>query len=121
MFIRLNGIKIFAHHGVYPEEIEKGNHFEIDLEVELPDLYKGKGDSLADTLDYSRLYTTVIKVSRNRRYNLLETFASDICDEVFAVYSAVEYVRIKIRKLNPPIGGEIDSVEVEIMQRRRDA
>src|SRR3954468_22380041 len=108
MFIRLNSITFFAHHGVYEEEIKKGNDFEIDLEVEVPDSF-GSKDILADTLDYTKLFETVIAVSENRRYHLLEAFASDICIKILDSFPAVECVGIKVRKLAPPMMGNTAS------------
>ena len=120
MYIRLNTITIFAHHGVYAEEIRDGNHFEIDLEVEIPDV-QTSNDDLAGTLDYSELYKTVISVSEGRRYNLIETFASDICWRILEAFSQAESVRVKVRKLDPPVGGEVKNVEVELFNRRSNA
>jgi dihydroneopterin aldolase len=120
MFIRLNAIKIFAYHGIYAEEIRDGNSFEIDLEIELPE-GKGNTDAITDTLDYTELYKAVIIVSESRRYNLLEAFASDICTKVLESFSEVLSVTVNVRKMNPPIGGDIKFVEVGIRQTRSDA
>ncbi len=113
MFIRLNSIEIFAHHGVYEEEIRNGNHFEIDLEVEVADTSATRTDALSDTLDYTKLYTTVIKVSEKKRYNLLEAFACDICMVVLDTFREVRGVGVKVRKMNAPVGGKLNFVEVE--------
>jgi dihydroneopterin aldolase len=121
MFIRLNAIEIFAHHGVYEEEIRDGNHFEIDLEIEVPDSVLSTTDALSDTLDYTELYKTVIAVSEKRRYNLLEAFAAAICTNILDSFSAIENVGIKIRKLNPPIGGSVKNVEIELQMKREHA
>jgi dihydroneopterin aldolase len=107
MFIRLHGIKIFAYHGVYDEEIRSGNHFEIDLEIETLDSVGAKTDVLTDTLDYSELYKEVITVSQKKRYNLLEALSFDICTKILASFPIAECVGVKVRKLNPPIGGEV--------------
>ena len=120
MFIRLNGIKLFAHHGVYEDEIKHGNNLEVDLEVEAADTL-GATDSLAETLDYTALYKTVMAVSQNRRYNLLEAFSSDICMRILESFPAVKYAKVKVRKMNPPIGGEIKNVEVEFQKGRTNA
>ena len=34
--IKLNNIQIFGHHGVLPFEKEKGQYFELDIEIILP-------------------------------------------------------------------------------------
>lgn len=118
MFIRLNSIAIFAHHGVYEEEIRNGNHFEIDLEVEVSDTLGTTTDELSDALDYTKLYETVLKVSQKKRYNLLEAFANDICIDILETFLNVNSVGVKIRKMNAPVGGAIKSVEVEYKKRR---
>jgi dihydroneopterin aldolase len=118
MIIRLNSIEIFAHHGVYDEEIEHGNHFEIDIEVEVPDSSGSSSDSLSNTLDYTQLYKTVNIISENRRYNLLESLAHDICKKILEAFPAIENVGIRLRKLNPPIGGSVKNVELELHMNR---
>lgn len=118
MIIRLHSIKLFAHHGVYEAEIKNGNHFEIDVEVEVPDSFGSTSDELADALDYTKLYDTVTGVSENRRYNLLEAFCCDICMKILETFSAIGYAAVKVRKLNPPMNGKIESVEVEYQKRR---
>ena len=121
MFIRLNSLTIFAHHCVYDEEIKNGNHFEIDLEVEVPDTVGVTTDMLSDTLDYSKLSDTVAAVSENRRYHLLEAFACDICEKILEIFPAVGYAGVKVRKLNPPMRGNIKNIEVEFQKRRTNA
>jgi dihydroneopterin aldolase len=118
MFIRLNSISIFAYHGVYEKEIEYGNNFEIDLETEMPDNLGTATDDLHDALDYTKLYNVVIAVSSSRRYNLLEALAHDICKKTLEDFPMLNNVVVKIRKLNPPIGGEMKNVEVEISLKK---
>jgi dihydroneopterin aldolase len=121
MYIRLGAIQLFAHHGVYDEEVKNGNKFEIDLEVELPDMHGAASDDLNDTLDYAKLYRTVIEVSEKRRYQLLEAFANDICTEILAAFPTVRQTAVKIRKLDPPLGRPVKNVEVELLVERHDA
>ena len=120
MFIRLNTLKIFAFHGVYEEEAKNGNNFEIDLEVEIPD-GMGSSDVILDTLDYAKLYKTVIDICGSRRYHLLEALAVDICTMIFKSFSEPSLVGVKIRKMNPPIGGDLRFVEVELRRERNNA
>ena len=120
MFIRLNSIAIFAHHGVYAEEIKNGNHFEIDLDVEVPDTLGTTTDALEDALDYTKLYEAVIGISESKRYNLLESFAYDICIKILDSFSNVIFVKVKVRKMNPPVGGKISFVEVEYKKQRNE-
>jgi dihydroneopterin aldolase len=118
MFIRLNGIEIFAHHGVNEEEIKSGNHFEIDVEIEVAKVAGTTSDQLQDTLDYTKILKSIIAISDKRRYNLLEAFAHDICGKLFDVFSDAENVTVKIRKLNPPMAGSVKNAEVELTMAR---
>jgi dihydroneopterin aldolase len=120
MYIRLNSITIFAHHGVYEEEIASGNHFEIDLECTVPYSCGTTTDELHDAVDYSQLFSAVIAVSESRRFNLLEAFAHAICNRILEKNQLIENILVKVRKLNPPVGGSVKHVEVEL-EMRRDA
>jgi dihydroneopterin aldolase len=121
MIIRLNSIGIFAHHGAYDEEIRNGNHFEIDLEVEIPDTLGASTDELGDALDYTKLYNAVVVVSESRRYNLLEAFTAGICAKILDAFPVVINVGVKVRKIDPPMGGSVKNVEVELRMKRKDA
>ncbi len=118
MIIRLNSIELFAHHGVYEEEIAFGNHFEIDLQCELRDAEGAVTDQLLDTLDYSKLFSAIRNVSENKRFNLLEAFAHSICKTLLGENPIIEKITVKIRKLNPPLDGSVKSVEVELEMRQ---
>jgi dihydroneopterin aldolase len=118
MFIRLNSIEIFAHHGVYDEEIDHGNHFEIDAEVEIVDITAEPADTLTTVVDYTEIYKAIVAVSEKKRYNLLETFAFDLCKKIIDRFPSITQVVIKLRKLNPPIGGSVKNVEVELKMNR---
>lgn len=114
MIIRLAAIEIFAHHGVQQEEIEYGNHFEIDVEIEIPDTRGLETDALAETLDYTKIAASVSSVSAQRRYNLLEAFAHDISMELEKNFPRFLSMSIKVRKLNPPMEESVKFVEVEL-------
>jgi dihydroneopterin aldolase len=112
MWIRVQSLSLFAHHGAYDEEREKGNHFEIDVDVLVPDGF-GDRDDLAGTLDYVNIFTLVTQCSAAQRYMLLERFCADICNGVFALDDAISEVIVRVRKLNPPAEPTVKSVEVE--------
>ena len=52
--IKIKGLKIFANHGVYPEEIENGQNFVLDVWLYLNTLKAGKLDDLRFTVDYDK-------------------------------------------------------------------
>jgi dihydroneopterin aldolase len=112
MWIRVQSLSLFAHHGAYDEEREKGNHFEIDADILVPDTF-GSVDDLQSTLDYVSVFKIISKRSSEKRYILLERFCEDICNDVFALDDAISEVAVRVRKLNPPSDVMVKSVEVE--------
>jgi len=109
--ITLKGIKLYGFHGVLPHERERGQVFEIDVEV---DLTWDKGifkDALEETVDYSRIYGTVVEVFNSKRYNLIEVLACALAERIIEDFP-VERAEVRVRKPNAPVGGQIDFAEV---------
>ncbi len=112
--IALNTLRLFAYHGAYAEERERGNQFEIDLSVEVPIPRAATTDALEDTIDYVSLAECVHLVSGQKHYAVLEAFAYDLCHEVLALHPEVRSVTVEVRKLQPPMPHEIGSVSVRM-------
>ena len=47
--IRIRGLKVFAHHGVYPEETRDGQNFFIDAVLTADTKKPGRTDALEDS------------------------------------------------------------------------
>ena len=50
--IELRGLRVLGAHGVLPEEQQRAQPFEVDLDLELDLRPAGRSDALADTVDY---------------------------------------------------------------------
>ena len=82
--IELCGIRAFGHHGADPGEKNVPQPFDIDVSFEL-DLTAARGsDALADTLDYSTLHATIVRLVSERSYNLIERLGADLLDAILA-------------------------------------
>src|SRR5450756_1001416 len=71
--IIIKDLKVFAHHGVLPEEREKGQDFLIDLEIELDSSAAIGADDISRTIDYAQVVESVSRMATGERYNLIET------------------------------------------------
>ena len=101
--VALEGVEFFAYHGVFEEEHRIGNRFSIDIWVEADVATAGETDSLADTVDYQRLYRIMEEVMASPAH-LLEHIGGQIISGVRSAYPVVNLVTVKVSKLNPPIG-----------------
>ena len=113
----VSNIRVYAYHGCLVEEGKIGSDYRIDLSVKANLQPSSKSDQLADTVDYVHL-NTIVKEEMAVRTKLLETVASLILDRILLEIPLVKKAKIKVSKLNPPIGGNVEMVSI-IMERKR--
>lgn len=110
--IALEGIKLFAHHGLHEAEQREGNHFVVDVYVTSPISAAADTDRIELTIDYERVYG-VVNSAFSERVNLLESLVSRIGLALRKMYPEAGSVRVRVSKLDPPVGGEVFRAFVE--------
>ncbi len=111
--IFVEGIKIYAYHGCFKEEADIGTNFQVDVVLD-SDLSKPAiSDDINDAVNYQAVFT-IIKEQMAIRSNLLEHVSKRIVDALFEEFSAVEKIKLKVSKLNVPLGGHIDNVAIQV-------
>ena len=111
--ILIAGLREMGVHGVLAEEQNRPQPFQVDLELLVDLAPAGTSDALDDTVDYGVLCDAVRRVVADEHYQLLERLAARIAD-VCREDSRVNGVVVEVRKLQPPIAGQIDYVGVRI-------
>ena len=115
--IKISNIKVYAYHGCLVEEGKIGSDYRIDLSVKADLKNSAETDHLSDTVDYVHL-NKIVKEEMAVRTKLLETVAALILDRILLEIPLVNKAKIKVSKLNPPIGGNVEMVSI-IMERIR--
>lgn len=113
----LEEMEFFAYHGCFDEEKVIGNQFIVNLEIETDTATSEKSDDLLETINYQEVYDVIGEVM-NQSCNLLEHLTSKILDVLMDKFPAIEYAKLKISKINPPMGGRMRSVSVELERGR---
>lgn len=109
--IELENMEFYAFHGHYNEERIVGNKFLVNVTIET-DLEKpAKSDNLDDALNYQKVYQ-LIREEMGKKSHLLENIASRILDSLYMNFNSIKSAKVKISKLNPPMGGKMDSVSI---------
>jgi dihydroneopterin aldolase len=111
--ISIEGMEFFAYHGCFKEEQVIGTKFRVDLFLEANTSEAEKSDDLEDTVNYLAVYQAV-KQEMAVKSKLLEHVSRRILKRIKKDFPAVTKARIKMRKINPPLGGKIDFVSVEL-------
>ena len=70
--IMINGLRVFAYHGVNAEEKENGQHFILNITLHMPLLKPGASDNLNDTVSYAKAAKTAVRVMQEASYDLIE-------------------------------------------------
>ena len=115
--IVIKGLRIFAYHGVNPEEKEKGQPFVLDITLYKDLSLPGATDDLNDTVNYSRVAKTATRVMLAQKDDLIERAASRVAEAVLAEFPVRE-VTVRLKKPRAPIAGDFEYVAVEITRRR---
>jgi dihydroneopterin aldolase len=115
--IELRGLRVLGLIGVLPEEQQRAQPFEIDLDVEADLGGPSTSDDLKDTVDYGELVNRAAAVVSQERHQLLERVAGRIAEEVLAV-AGVQGVTVTVRKLRPPLALDIASTAVTLHRRQ---
>ena len=76
-----------------------------------------QSDRLKDTVDYVHL-NKIVKQQMAIRSKLLEHVGKRIIDTIFAELELVDFIKVTVAKVNPPIGGDVAEVSVSMSSGR---
>ena len=116
--IRLEGLSVYAHHGLVAEERSLGQRFEFDVEVELPHCVACRTDEPSDAVAYEAIAAVVVEVATNFRFSLMEALADAVCMELLAEFP-ISRVRLSVSKTAPSIPHVLARATV-VLERTRD-
>jgi len=115
--IRLQNMRTFSFHGCLNEEASIGSDYRIDLEVKCNLKQSSLSDELKDTVDYVHLNKIVVEEMAIRS-KLLEHVSQRIIKRIFNDLPPISKIKVAVSKLNPPVGGDVEAVTVEMEEYR---
>ncbi len=111
--VGLESVQFNAAIGLHPEEKILGNNFLVDFEVAFKNSKQHDTQNIDDTINYSTLYA-ILETEFAQTTDLLETVAQNILDQTLLAYPFLRSIKIKIKKLNPPIKAQIANAFVAL-------
>lgn len=115
--IKLKNIRTFSYHGCLVEESKIGSEYATDLEIKTDLRKSSASDLLEDTVDYV-LLNRIVTEEMATRSNLLEHVAHRILLRIFNEIPEVSRIKVAVSKINPPIGGDVEAVTIEMEEYR---
>ena len=111
----VSNLCVFGRHGVVSAEKSLGQKFYVDIACVID---PPVDDNMGFAVDYAALCDTTVALSAKTTFNLIETFAARLAEEILAGFARVRSVRVQIRKPSAPIRHALDWVGVEVERTR---
>jgi 7,8-dihydroneopterin aldolase/epimerase/oxygenase len=108
-WVALEGMRFHAFHGVYEAEQVLGGEYMVDVYVSTGIGAASKKDSLEDThVNYETVFQIcLVEMATPRK--LLETVVTAIIAKMKHQFPAMKTIRVRVKKLNPPIFGKMQA------------
>ena len=119
--IQLRGLRLTAVIGLLPEERERAQPLELDLDIEVDLTAAGLSDDLTDSVDYGSVCDAVsgaVAGPGAASPLLLERLAALVVDAVLEVDDRIDTTTASIRKLRPPVPHDVATSGVQIRRQR---
>lgn len=119
--IRIEGLEVFAHHGVYPEETKLGQRFFVNAVLYTDIREAGKSDEIALSIDYGQVCAEIHEFLTAHTYKLLEGAAEHLAEYLLCRFPLIEELELEIRKPSAPVPLPFGSVSVTVTRGWRRA
>lgn len=115
--IELRGLRALGICGVLPEEQERPQPLEVDVDIEADLTAAGMSDDLDDTVDYGAVCELVERVITTETFFLIERLAERIAELILSD-DRVLAVTVAVRKTRPPVAQILATSGVRIRRVR---
>lgn len=115
--ITLQGIEVYAHHGVFESERAAGQLFYIDAELTLSFSAAAAKDNIAATVDYGAVAAALHRAAAADPLNLLESLAERLAATALE-FKGVSAVTITVHKPEAPITVPFSDVSFTVTRHK---
>jgi 7,8-dihydroneopterin aldolase/epimerase/oxygenase len=113
----IEDVRFWAQHGLSKEEQAIGAWFSVDAELAIDLRPAAVSDDVAATVDYGLVMQRIVEIGTKNRVNLIERLAGLMTEAILREFPASQ-VRVRVRKLTPPVGGLVGVPAVEMTRTR---
>ena len=112
--IKIEGLEIFANHGVFPKENVLGQKFIVSATLYTDTRKAGKTDELTASIHYGEVSAFITEFVKSHTYKLLERVAEELVEDMLQKFDGLEKVTLEIQKPWAPVGLPLKTVSVRI-------
>jgi dihydroneopterin aldolase/2-amino-4-hydroxy-6-hydroxymethyldihydropteridine diphosphokinase len=110
--IRVQGIKVYANHGVLESEKTQGQWFAVDCDcfLDTSDCH----DDLTRTVNYAQLSEEVVRFCQTTQFDLIETLTNELAQHLLLQYELMEDIVVTVHKPQAPITVPFSDVSITV-------
>lgn len=112
--IKIENLEIYAYHGVFREEKEKGQPFYVNVVMHTNLRKAGQTDDLTASTHYGEVALLLKEKMTETSYDLIECVAEVCAEAILLKFPLVRSVDLEVRKPKAPIPMTFESVSVVI-------
>lgn len=116
--IRLTGLKLSGHHGVFDWEKQQAQPFEVDADLDLDLSTAGSTDALADTVSYAEIADLIDTIVSGESFNLIEALGETLARAILVKDHRIRAVTVTVHKPQAPLDQSFADVAVTIRRTR---
>lgn len=116
--ICIDGLEIFANHGILEAEKILGQKFLVSAELEIDLRNAGTTDNMHQTVSYAEVCVGITKVVKEETFSLIETCAEKISAYILQNYPPIQSVLVTVEKPWAPIKQSVRNISVQIFRKR---
>ena len=115
--IQLRGLRALCICGALPEEQDRRQPYEFDVDIVADVPPATRSDELGDTIDYGGVLARIEAVTEGERFQLFERMAARVAEAVLED-ERIEQVTVEVRKLRPPVPHDLASSGIRLTVER---
>ena len=96
--VLIRDLRIDTLIGVFDWEHKVTQELRFDLDIDLDLAAAARSDNLEDALNYAALCEMLTAVATSRHFELIETLAGKMLDEIFAGFALAQRVKLVVKK-----------------------
>ena len=115
--IQLRGLRVVCVVGVLPEERERAQPLELDIDIYADLSAAGNSDDLQDTVEYGSVAQTIEEICLGAKVQLLERLAQLVAERLLGL-DGVSTVEVTVKKIRPPVPSDLNFSAVRVTRHR---
>lgn len=116
----IEGLEVFANHGLFEEENKLGQKFIFNIECSVDYKKAMTSDFMMDSISYADIADVVYKTATQNTFNLLERLAGEVLKNIFTTFNNITEIKIEINKPAAPIKYHFEKCGIKVKSTREE-